>query len=661
MDARGKSEPISMIPGNFTETQLTPTAEREGFTASPLPFLGLGMGLRARHYQHILNEKPKIDWFEIISENFLYGSPRSKEVLEQILDTYPVVMHGVAMYPGNAQGLDFNYLHQLKLLIREANPPWISDHLCWGSVDGRFSHDLLPLPYTQKTLENTAENLRIAQDFLETPLIMENVSSYASFKDSHMEEWEFISEIAERSGTGLLLDVNNVYVSARNHGFDAREYLNHIDVGKVQQIHVAGHSDHGNYVLDTHNGPVIPEVWELYNHLIEKTGPRTTMIEWDADIPEFEVVWQEIQQARTYWEKKKPAETKLNQHDNAFASNHVETSSAVAEHKDVEQVVCHTPLPEEMNFQRLMLAGVLAPYALPGHSQEETLAIAAQQIDAATDLIQPHGKLSNTERLELYRKQIRIRFHESLQDDFTLLGNYLKQKTVPSLATEKGTPAINQTTASSSGDSVAFDLFEQILDEYLAEHPASSHSLWNLGKQMPEFLQKHYPKDQTAAELAKLDLAVLDLSLLVLPRQREPLVSSLPGADSPSSEFSFSGFTFGSGIAAIQLSCPSMTYASRFLPARDGLSGEKVASAIDSIALIAPALHDKNDPGIFLYPPAFAELLRSVGKGGTLGEILERCHDLPNDAELRQAFGVWQQNRWLVTVRQERENLKQIG
>jgi uncharacterized protein (UPF0276 family) len=204
--------------------------------------LGVGIGLRVPHYEHIFSEKPTVDWFEIISENYMVDGGRPLRMLDRIMEQYRVVQHGVGLYPGAAQGLDRDHLRRLKKLVRRTNTPWVSDHLCWGSVDGTFSHDLLPLPYTMSCARHVAEQLRATQDFLEVPLAIENVSSYAEFKHSNMTEWEFLSEVVERADCGILLDVNNIYVSSVNHGFNPLDYVNGVPHDRVAQIHIAGHS-----------------------------------------------------------------------------------------------------------------------------------------------------------------------------------------------------------------------------------------------------------------------------------------------------------------------------------------------------------------------------------------------------------------------------------
>jgi uncharacterized protein len=263
---------------------------------------GIGIGLRVPHYNHILSEKPAVDWFEIISENFMVDGGRPLKVLDQILEQYRVVQHGVSAYFGSAQPLNREHLKKLKRLVKRTRTPWLSDHLCWGSVDGRFTHDLLPMPYTFAAAKITARKIRQTRDFLEVPIAVENVSSYAEFHVSEMTEWEFLAEVVDQADCGILLDVNNIYVSSRNHNFDPFVYLNSIQPERVAQFHIAGHTKYQKYVLDTHDHPVIDPVWKLYEHAVRRTGKTATLLEWDARIPSFEEVHTEALKANRFIE-----------------------------------------------------------------------------------------------------------------------------------------------------------------------------------------------------------------------------------------------------------------------------------------------------------------------------------------------------------------------
>lgn len=263
-----------------------------------LPFLGYGLGLRTEHYHDILESKPKVDWFEALSENYMIPGGKPLDFLDKIRADYPVVMHGVSLSIGSATPFDENYLRDLRKLADRIQPAWISDHLCWTGVHGQNMHDLLPLPYTEETANHVAERVGIVQDYLGRRILLENVSSYASYVDSTMTEWEFISLVAEKADCLLLLDVNNIYVSSYNHNFKAKTFIDGIPGDRVQQIHLAGHHNYGDYIIDTHDAPVIDPVWELYRYAITKLGQVSTMIERDDKMPDLKTLVDELQIAR---------------------------------------------------------------------------------------------------------------------------------------------------------------------------------------------------------------------------------------------------------------------------------------------------------------------------------------------------------------------------
>jgi uncharacterized protein (UPF0276 family) len=271
-----------------------------------LPNLGVGLGLRAVHYPHILSEWPEVDWFEIISENFLDTQGRPLEILDRLSERYPIVMHGVSMSIGSTDPLDWEYLKKLRALRVRSKARWFSDHLCWTGVAGKNTHDLLPLPYTEEALAHLVSRVKQVQDFFEAPLLLENPSSYAEFAGSTMGEHEFLAALAEEADCGLLLDVNNVYVSSYNHGLDADAYLAALPLDRVGQIHVAGHTNNGTYIVDTHIGPVIDEVWALFEKAHKAVGGAATLLEWDAEIPEFAETHAEALKARAFIESSTP-------------------------------------------------------------------------------------------------------------------------------------------------------------------------------------------------------------------------------------------------------------------------------------------------------------------------------------------------------------------
>ncbi len=239
-----------------------------------------------------------MDWFEVISENFLVAGGRPLEILARLEDAYRVVPHGVSLAIGSVEPLDLDYLARLRALVDRLDPPWVSDHLCWGRAPGMHLHDLLPLPYTREAVDLVVERVKRVQGTLERPFALENVSSYMTYRASSMSEWEFVAEIAERADCGLLLDCNNVYVSARNHGFDAERYIDAMPADRVVQMHLAGHTDKGSYLLDTHSDRVSGEVWALYRRAVERCGAVATLVEWDDDIPAWEDLAAEAERAR---------------------------------------------------------------------------------------------------------------------------------------------------------------------------------------------------------------------------------------------------------------------------------------------------------------------------------------------------------------------------
>ena len=266
--------------------------------ASTHPALGFGLGLRPGHYEAILGGSPRIDWFEALTENYLAPGGRPLRYLDNIRERYPLVLHGVSLSIGSADPLNRRYLAELKALAKRVEPAWISDHLCWTGVDGRNLHDLMPLPYTDEAVRHVAARVRQVQDTLGRRILLENVSSYVSYTESALDEWDFLAAVADESDCLILLDINNIYVSAFNHGFDAMRYLERIPVGRVRQFHLAGHDHCGSHIVDTHDAPVADAVWQLYAAAVRRFGPVATMIERDADIPPLDELVAELDIAR---------------------------------------------------------------------------------------------------------------------------------------------------------------------------------------------------------------------------------------------------------------------------------------------------------------------------------------------------------------------------
>ena len=259
---------------------------------------GFGLGLRGEHYQDFVAARQRVDWLEVISENYLVAGGKPLHYLDRIRRDYPMAMHGVSLSIGGSDALDPSYLRQLRALMDRIQPDWVSDHLCWTGTSSLNLHDLLPLPYTEACLQHLVRRVAQVQDTLGRPLLLENVSSYVRYRADEMNEWEFIVELVRRSGCELLLDVNNVYVSSVNHRFDPHTFIDALPIAAVRQIHLAGHEDHGNYLIDTHDYPVCAAVWELYAHAVRRLGAVPTMIERDDDIPPLELLIAELDRAR---------------------------------------------------------------------------------------------------------------------------------------------------------------------------------------------------------------------------------------------------------------------------------------------------------------------------------------------------------------------------
>ncbi len=265
---------------------------------SLLPHLGHGVGLRTVHYPHVLDKRARADWFEVISENFMIAGGRPLRILEKARELAPIVLHGVSLNIGGTDPLRLDYLAELDSLIRRFDPAWVSDHLCWGASGGQFAHDLLPLPYTEEAVRHVASRIRRVQDRLGRRILMENVSSYLTYTISSMPEWVFLAAVAEEADCGILLDVNNIYVNAVNHGFSPMEYLSGVPAERVGQIHLAGHSSDGELLIDTHDHRVPTPVWQLYREAVRRFGGVSTLVEWDDRIPSFDELLAEANRAR---------------------------------------------------------------------------------------------------------------------------------------------------------------------------------------------------------------------------------------------------------------------------------------------------------------------------------------------------------------------------
>lgn len=413
-----------------------------------LPMMGFGLGLRPEHYPHILEHSPDVDWFEIISENYMETEGRPKYMLEQIREKYPLVMHGVSLSIGTVDPLNSDYLKQLKDLIAWVDPVWISDHLCWTGVAHKQTHDLLPVPYTEEALKHIIERLRMVQDYLERPILMENPSTYLEFQSSEMTEWDFIRRMAEESGCGLLLDANNVYVSCYNHKWDPKTYLDALPMERVVQIHLAGHQNNGTHIIDTHDDHVTDEVWKLYEYIIGTAGQISTMVEWDDKIPAFDVVKAELDKARGF---------------------------AARAHKPND-------LPQFTPNSLVQPASDNLPSYTPQlHKMQEAILSGDEEKAAPENWVRAKPELSESEQIGIYIRGYRYRLFDIVHDDYTALRHYL-------------------------GD----DDFADLIDAYIEAVPSEYPNLARYIEKFPDFVKTRC--DDVAYELAVLETAIERIS-----------------------------------------------------------------------------------------------------------------------------------------------------
>jgi len=396
-------------------------------TKDPIwPSQGCGVGLRNKHYQFILSEWPKMDWFEAVTENFMDTGGRPLSVLEEIRRHYPVALHGVSLSIGTCDPVDKDYLKKLKELAERIDPFVISDHLCWTGVDGENIHDLLPLPFTEEAMKHVVRHIDEVQNFLGRPILMENISTYVTYKHSQVPEWDFLREVARKSGCGILLDLNNIFVNATNHRFDPFRYLEAIPPSMVGQFHLAGHTDKGAYLFDTHSAAVVPDVWKLYERALRLYGPVSTLIEWDEEIPDFERLSQEVEASRQIYErarKDKPIEVP------AVPLYFPESASAVH--------------PVLLNVQREFKNRIKA----------------RQEGKMNLDLLNPQGGSPGEERMAVYADGYVARLSEALAEVYEtvkhLLGN---------------------------------EAFVELSELYLENFPSHSYNLNSIGKELPHFI-----------------------------------------------------------------------------------------------------------------------------------------------------------------------------
>lgn len=392
------------------------------------PYLGFGLGFRPTHFPDIIEHKPDVDWFEVISENYMDSGGPQRRVLDQLKEKYPIVMHGVSLSIGTVDPINSEYLDKLKKLADDVKPKWISDHLCWTGIAHKNTHDLLPVPYTEEALKHIIERIKQVQDYLGRQIVLENPSTYLEFTASSMSEWEFIARMVDGSGCGLLLDVNNIYVSCYNHRWDPKTYIDAMPLDSVAQIHLAGHSNMGTHIIDTHDDHVVDEVWTLYSYVINKAGPISTMIEWDDKIPEFPVVMEELNKAR-HWAQSQDGPVEFPRFQ-SFRDN-IRPSEKL------------TPYEEEL--------GMMQDAILKGDGNE---------MDPDLRII-PKPDFSPAEQIQSYIDGYRYRLYDVVHEDF------------PALIAAMGEGA-----------------FEEMLDAYIEATPSEHFNVARYVDKFPEYVRE---------------------------------------------------------------------------------------------------------------------------------------------------------------------------
>ncbi len=400
------------------------------------PLLGCGVGLRHDHYQHILQTWPSMDWFEAITENYMDSGGKPIRILEEIRHRYPVALHGVSLSIGSVDPLNKSYLKRLKALVDRIKPTIVSDHLSWTRVDGDELHDLLPLPFTEEAIEHVARRVQQVQEFLGRRILLENVSSYLTYRHSEMTEWEFLKEVAERSDCGILLDLNNIYVNSVNHQFDPYEYVNHIPGARVGQFHLAGFTDMGTFLFDTHDHAVIEEVWNLYRYALKLWGPVATLIEWDANIPDFPKLAEEASKARGIYQNfldtpQRKMELKISER----------RASSMTPSSD------KPPLVEVQRWFKTKMKPNTQNHAVS--TEEHAMA-----------LLNPQNGVPGLERIAVYAEGYKARIEEALSEAFEAVRHIL-----------------------------GHEKFHPLTEKYAEQYPSRHYNLSSTGKHFPVFLR----------------------------------------------------------------------------------------------------------------------------------------------------------------------------
>ncbi len=412
-------------------------------TSENFPYLGYGLGLRIPHYKHIFEHLPKVDWFEIISENFMDTDGRPIRNLAKIREHYPVVMHGIAMSIGTVDPLNSEYLKKLKNLAHWLKPAWISDHLCWTGIAHKNSHDLLPVPYTEEALLHIIKRIKQVQDYLERPILLENPSTYLEFSNSNIPEAEFIALMVKESGCNLLLDVNNVYVSCYNHRLDPKKYIDTLPLDKIVQVHLSGHSNMGTHIIDTHDDYVVDEVWALYRYLIHKAKRQlNTMIEWDDNIPEFNILEAELNKAKVA----------------AMDANN------------------YGVLPDLEAKNIPNLRNISVPLADSQTLMQKAILLGQKMDSRPHEWIRSKEEFAPKEQLEVYINSYRYRLYDATAEDYPVLKNYLGE-----------------------------DAFDQVIKDFVNAQASKHFNIAKYPAYFPKFLAEHKLADIFALELAELE------------------------------------------------------------------------------------------------------------------------------------------------------------
>ena len=412
------------------------------------PHLGFGLGLRTQHYPYIFENTPLVDWFEVISENFIDTDGRPKHNLERIKERYPIVMHGVALSIGTIDPLNSEYLQKLKTAMHWINPAWISDHLCWTGVAHKNTHDLLPVPYTEAALSHVVARIKAVQDYIERPMAFENPSTYLEFKSSSMHEAEFIARMLEASNAYLLLDVNNVYVTCYNHSLDPKAYIDALPLDRVVQIHLSGHTNKGTHIIDTHDDYVVDEVWDIYRYVLQKAKRvPNTMIEWDDQMPDFPVLLAELEKA-----------------------------------KEIASSVSNLQLLQNKEAKRAEASSV-ALTLVEAQNILQNAILQGSAVDTQADQwILDKEKFSAQEQLNVYINAYRYRLFDVVAEDYPVLKTYW-------------------------GD----EKFKQVMTDFVENTPSDHFNIARYSLKLAEFILRLQPQDVFAYELCQLETTISEL------------------------------------------------------------------------------------------------------------------------------------------------------